>query len=292
MNFNKIKQIADIVRDIGLKTILCSIGAAQDKYDKNKWHTSKGAISVTGQKFMNWNQGIGGGGAIDLIIHLKNTDFKTAVFWLYDHYPAEIPVCISNSDSPSKIKTSLKSVFNLPERDNTKLPKVINYLINQRYIMPPLIKALIKFGRLYADKKGNAVFLLLGKEKRIVGAELRGTGSVSWKGMAPNSRKDLGYFFVWNYFTRKVILCESAIDAISCFCIHPDYISISTSGANPNPVWLKSFIQQNYDMYCGFDSDETGNKMAVKMIELYPTVKRLRPDEHDWNDLLIKKSKR
>jgi hypothetical protein len=41
-----------------------------------------------------------------------------------------------------------------------------------------------------------------------------------------------------------------------------------------------------YAVYCAFDSDHTGDAMAEQMIALHPAIRRLRPDLHDWNDLL------
>ena len=49
---------------------------------------------------------------------------------------------------------------------------------------------LITSGRLYADRRGNAVFLLLGKAGQPVGAELRGTSARVWRGMAPRLAKE------------------------------------------------------------------------------------------------------
>ena len=83
---------------------------------------------------------------------------------------------------------------------------------------------------------GNAVFLMVaGKANRPVGAELRGTGKRPWRGMAPGSRKDRGYFWVGAKGSGNIVLCESAIDAISCFQLHStqlhsEYICISTAG--------------------------------------------------------------
>ena len=163
---------------------------------------------------------------------------------------------------------------------------MIGYLRYQRCIPIGLINALIGSSKLYADDRGNAVFLLLGKEKKVVGAELRGTTPFHWHGMAPGSRKDLGAFYVKSPNPKKVVICESAIDAISYFALSPDCIAFSTSGANSNPSWLLQFINKGFEIYCGFDSDGTGDRLANKMIKLYPPVKRLRPDKHDWNDVL------
>lgn len=104
--------------------------------------------------------------------------------------------------------------------------------------------------------------------------------------MVPGSRKNQGFFYVESPNIKKVVICESAIDVISFFALHSDCLVISTSGVNPNPAWLLNLINNGFDMYCGFDSDKTGEVFANKMINLYPTVKRLRPPEHDWNEVL------
>jgi 5S rRNA maturation endonuclease (ribonuclease M5) len=280
--YDEIKNKANAVRDIDLREVLKMTGAVQDRFDKAKWHTMKGVISITGKKFMNWNTCDGGGGAIDLVIHLKNLKFIDAVLWLSDTF---LPHSIQ---APSQNNTPAKSIFRLPKRDDTKVQRVMNYLINERCIPASLLQSLICAGKLYADTRGNAVFLLLGKEKRIVGAELRGTTPLRWQGMSPGSRKDLGCFYVKNSNTKKVVLCESAIDVLSYSALHPHCLVISTSGANPNPAWLKSLINNNkgLEIYCGFDSDEAGDKLANKMIDLYPTVRRLRPCKKDWNEVL------
>ena len=281
--FEDIKNKAQIVRQIDLKAILIQSGAIQDNFDKAKWHTPQGTISITGQKFMNWNQGFGGGGAIDLIIHLKAYDFKTAVSWLFENFA----LCC-----PPMSKSAQKPALRLPTRDDRKLAQIANYLSDDRLVPAELINALINSGKLYADKWANAVFLLLGKEKRVVGAELRGTSKKRWVAMAPGSRKDLGCFYVKGSNTKKIVLCESAIDALSCFAMHQDIISLSTSGVTANPAWLTTLIDKGFEIYCGFDADATGDAFANKMTSLFPTVTRLRPIKHDWNDVLRSKSKK
>jgi hypothetical protein len=160
------------------------------------------------------------------------------------------------------------------------------YLVNQRGLAPRWLNPLIDAGKLYADLWGNAVFLLLGKAQQVVGAELRGTGTRSWRGMAPGSQKDRGFFWIGAPDARAVVLCESAIDAISCWGLFPHRICISTSGARPNPRWLGALLRRGYVIHCGFDADSVGDAMAQAMIRLHPSVKRLRPWAHDWNDLL------
>jgi len=178
----------------------------------------------------------------------------------------------------------------VPKRDDSKVQQIRDYLSNHRCIPSELIDFLIRSGKLYADDRANAVFLLLGKEKRVVGAELRGTSQSRWHGLTPGSRKDLGCFYVKTAGATKVVLCESAIDAISYFALQPNCTALSTAGANPNPGWLSILVGKGFDIYCGFDSDDTGDALADQMIRRYPEVKRLRPPNKDWNEVLQSKS--
>jgi hypothetical protein len=119
-----------------------------------------------------------------------------------------------------------------------------------------------------------------------VGAELRGTTWRCWRGLAAGSQKDRGYFAIGKAGFQTTILCESAIDAISCFAIYSDCQCISTSGARSTPRWLPALIEQGQSVFCGFDADPVGDRMAQSLIERYPSVRRLRPPLHDWNDVL------
>src|SRR5262245_6532211 len=76
----------DQLRRVPLPAVLREPCAQHNRSGKAKWHTPKGDISITGMKFMNWHQGLGGGGAIDLAMHLNDLDFKAAVAWLQHHF--------------------------------------------------------------------------------------------------------------------------------------------------------------------------------------------------------------
>ena len=309
MSIEDLKNTADYVRGIALEEILKQTGSIKQRYDKSKWQTCQGVISISvssnGQKFMNWTAGIGGGGAIDLVIHLNECNFKTAVFWLLDNIASLSFNFNIGKTSKSGARGSMepmepmepepfapqpqptvKAILALPERDVNRMPQVYNYLRYVRGIPGKIINLIIDSGKLYADNRGNAVFLLLGKEKKVVGAELRGTTGLRWQGMASGSKKALGAFYVKSPKPEKMVICESAIDAISYFALNPDCIAISTSGANPNPAWLSLFIDKGCEIFCGFDADDTGDRMADSMINLYPGIKRIRPAKQDWNEVL------
>lgn len=278
----QLRDLAAQVRTLSLEAVLHRSGAQPDGLDRHKWHTAQGVLSVTGAKFMNWTRAQGGGGAIDLAMHLHRLDFVQAVHWLAQSFPGGS----SSAGPPTPFRTTLT----LPQPDASKLGRVRQYLIRERRLPSALLESLIESGVLYADARANAVFLLLGKEKQPVGAELRGTTARPWRGLAPGSRKDLGYFAVPADPRPAIVLVESAIGAMSCFALHPGHRCLSTAGARPNPGWLADLVDQRAPVFCGFDADPTGEAMAQAMIALYPAVQRLRPAQHDWNDVLQARS--
>jgi len=172
------------------------------------------------------------------------------------------------------------------------LQRVRRYLAEQRCLAAHILQPLFTAGKVYADQRGNAVFLMVaGKPNRPIGAELRGTGKRAWHGLAPGTRKDAGYFWIGAAGSAKVVLCESAIDAISCFQLHSALpygacICISTAGVRPDPPWLGPLLARGYDIHCGFDDDKPGNEASRQMIARHPSIKRLRPPAHDWNEAL------
>lgn len=121
-------------------------------------------------------------------------------------------LCYNTLDTPKNFRTRLngilhtqKQILKLPQRDDKKLQQVINYLRDERCIPQELINNLIQSGKLYADVRGNTVFVLPGKK--------------------------LGCFYIVGESSRKMVLCESTIDAVSCallgiYC----YINIRCSG--------------------------------------------------------------
>jgi len=290
MNFDDLRRRAAALRAVPLETVLLCRGAVRDRHDRRKWHTEQGPLSVTGAKFINWHRDQGGGGAIDLVMHLAGVDFGEAMAWLQQHLPAALlavgPSTTHPSGSPSTAGERTGRL-RLPVPDARLLDRVRRYLTRRRRLAGSLIEPLVQSGKLYADARANAVFLLVaGKAQRTVGAELRGTGPRPWRGMAPGTRKDLGYFWIGAPASREIVLCESAIDAISCFQMHPQRICISTSGVRADPPWLGDLLARGYALFSGFDADDPGDAAAARMIALHPPVRRLRPPAHDWNDAL------
>lgn len=308
MRQNDFQRKADAVRGIPLEVVLVALGAVRDRRDRSQWRTEQGPITVTGPQFFNWHVEQGGGGAIDLVMHLCGCDARGAIAWLTchlgPHAPAN-PTTIAPQPSPTCASSSSSYIprepLRLPAAHPSQLPRVQRYLSQQRALSVEIVNSLMDAGRLYADGRGNAVFVMVaGKPPRTIGAELRGTGTQVWRGLAPGTRRDAGYFWIGTPAAQKIVLCESAIDAVSCFQLHeaPECerhthsplretcICISTAGVRSDAPWLKPLLDRGYDLHCGFDNDAAGHAAASRMISRYPSIRRLIPPAHDWNDVL------
>jgi hypothetical protein len=302
------------VRGIPLETVLPHWGAERDRRDKSQWRTPLGPLSVTGSKFFNWHQEAGGGGAIDLVMHLGGWDAAAAVKWLEQHFgggpatpsiiattAAHAPTNTSSTRSHSGREAAVPSrqQLRLPVPEPANLPRVHRYLLADRGLDGSLLQSLIDTGKVYADRRGNAVFLMVaGKAQRVVGAELRGTNRRVWRGLAPGTCRDAGYFWIGPACSerragcRRIVLCESAIDVISCFQLHlaqhaTACICISTAGVRSDLRWLQPLLARGYDIHCGFDNDQPGEDASHRLIRRHPAIRRLRPPAHDWNEALL-----
>ena len=269
---------AERLRALPLPVVLEELQATHDPHDPAKWRTTQGTLTVTGLKFMNWHQAIGGGGAIDLVMHVRQVGFGQALEWLEHRF--------HGLASLQPESTPRAQAWTLPASVTENWPRVERYLIEERKLPKALLSPLVQSEIIYADVRANAVFLIVDPDAIPVGAELRGTTALAWRGMAPGSRKDRGFFSIPSTPGQAIVLCESAIDAISCHVLHPGYRCLSTSGARPDPAWLGALAAQGLPIYCGFDADPVGNAMAQRMRQLHPSILRLRPPAKDWNDLL------
>jgi hypothetical protein len=316
MSRDDFRRQADLVREIPLEVVLTSWGAVRDRQDTSRWRTPRGPLSVTGTKFYNWHTGQGGGGAIDLVMHLGGWDARQAIGWLgrelggHAAEPAAASIrCPWRSPTPSTRRATRSEEnrdtltphprhqpLRLPTPSLADLPRVRRYLTQERCLSETILDSLMDEGKVYADARGNAAFLMVaGKPNRPIGAELRGTGDRRWRGLAPGTRKDAGYFWIGHPGARRIVLCESAIDAISCCQLQtllpgaplPDpCLCISTAGVRPDAPWLRPLLARGYEVYCGFDADESGDTASRQMIARHRMIQRLRPSQHDWNDVL------
>ena len=80
------------------------LGLEPDPKDKHKWQNEHHTINITGSKFYDWKQMKGGGGAIDLVMHVNECDYKQSVAWLGDRFGESATIEAANYKTKNIIK--------------------------------------------------------------------------------------------------------------------------------------------------------------------------------------------
>jgi len=306
------KALVAQARQLDLRDTMQTLGGAQDRYDTHKWRVNDEHISINGERFYNHDQQKGGGGSIDLVMHVTGYNFKQAVAYLtHEAGPALAVAAAANHGARERttqaqeiVERGERAPFMQPQADEDRWPQVRAYLVEQRGIPRGMIDELHERGTVYADSRSNAVFLRTDAEGQAVGASLRGTlpGS-EFQGLAYGSRREEGHFSFTvgapeRYSAPQYHITESPIDALSRAALIQrageggEFVFLSNDGHGELPRrQIDEGLARQALVHCGFDNDAGGNKLWAQVKEAYPraeAIVRERPSAgaKDWNDAL------
>jgi hypothetical protein len=264
------------LRQLDLATVCQFLGLEQDTNDKKQFKNDGFRINVTGFKWYDHAAQKGGGGAIDLTMHIKNLSFMGACSLLGG----------VSGELPTATKTPKETATKPPEADNSHLLAVMAYLTDKRGLNADLVRWCIDKGLIYADTRRNCVF-----RYGMIGAELRGTGAVQWRSVYGTIEQG---FILPAVAAVGVAVLESAIDALSYRQLHRNIITASIAG-NGNHKAINHAVtlakSKNLPVLSAFDSDQGGD-IADKILNDYaqkmgvPVIQD-RPTEKDWNEALL-----
>ena len=274
MNFDNLRQL-EIAATCSL------LGLERDPNDFKQFLGDGFRISFNGLKWYDHNANKGGGGAIDLTMHVKQLTFMVAA-----NYLSGIAGEIATATPTNKTKTRA-SVTKPPIPDTSKLPSVKAYLTGKRGLNHDLVQWCIDKGMIYADSRSNCVF-----RYGTQGAELRGTGDRQWRGIFGV----IEYGFILPAKKAAgVALLESAIDALSYRQLHRDVIAVSIAG-NGNHKVINQAVSiakaKDLPVLSAFDNDDGGD-IADSILAEFAALNDVkvvqdRPEANDWNDNLTK----
>ena len=297
-----LSEAADEVRNADLEGVAVELGLERDRYDKHKWRDGDHIISISDRLFMDWLADKGGGGAIDLVMHVRECEFKEAVEWLSGRKFSRLAT-VTTQRTESKGQRSLI----MPAVNERRWAAVQNYLVEERKLPLALVERLHEKGLIYADDFQNAVFvrheMTDGQWQRgmLTGASLRGTwcNKHPFRGMAPGTVRDQGWFWLGTGrgAISQIMLTESPIDTMSLAMIDKQKrtkteratIYLSVDGAGAIPVGpLKTAIKQGGKVILAFDADRPGELIAWRVASQLSGVSRLYPNRgKDWNEQLV-----
>jgi len=306
------KTLVAQARQLDLRDTIQTLGGAQDRYDTHKWRVNDEHISINGERFYNHDQQKGGGGSIDLVMHVSGYSFKQAVAYLNHEAGPELAVAAAanhgarerTAQAEEIVERGERAPFMQPQADEDRWPQVRAYLVEQRGIPRGMVDELHERGTIYADGRSNAVFLRTDAEGQAVGASLRGTAPGSeFQGLAYGTRRDEGHFSFTigaseRYSAPQYHITESPIDALSRAALiqrageRGAFVFLSNDGHGELPKrQIDEGLARQALVHCGFDNDAGGNKLWQQVKEAYPraeAIVRERPPAgaKDWNDAL------
>ena len=226
----KITQLADQVRDMPLRDVLEHYGFDVKREGTTlRAKTERHNIVVTGGRWFDNKANVGGGGAIDLVMHIAGVDFSAACRSLADEFrplaagQANLSFPRSSGCQTAPEKKSFEELMALyAVRDDSNWPVARAYLSETRKIDPAIVDELHAVGSIYANDhlpNPSLVFLHRDPHGKVRGATLRDTRHQSaFRPCLGN--KLTAWFAVGNFANAdRIVAVESPIDALSYYSL-------------------------------------------------------------------------
>lgn len=291
------------LRDLELSDVAWELGL---DYERERWRGHGHIINIDGSKFYDFSpdQQKGGGGAIDLVMHVNQCNFRQAVVWLHERFGEagveRAAIAHVKNRAADIIQTQARPQFTPPVEDRNNWPAVERYLTQQRGIPSDCLQMLQNLGLLYADDQQNAVFVMRNLDGQRNGAFLRGTRGEnnSFKGYSKGTkRRDSWFYFgLGGQATDKashVLLCSSPIEAISRAMLEyfvrgnvPPERTLYMAVDNINSLPVER-LQNVPNILVTFGKDQSTNAAAQRVLELLPQSQQVLSKAADWNQQLL-----
>jgi 5S rRNA maturation endonuclease (ribonuclease M5) len=270
-NFKELRQI-DL--NLVIQDILYGIEVdTKDTYRTRKYILpSNNNIAVTGMKWFDNTDLIGGNGALDLLIHVKSITLleSATILSKFEKIDYNQISAISNENIR----------FCMPLKCDSTWFNIYNYLKNTRGIPEYLINDLYNKSLLWSDDHKNCVF----PRDLNSGAFLRGTipGIQFKRTIGINGRP---FIIPGN---NELIITEAPIDAISLKYYYKN-ATIMATGGRIGFDKIEIYIKNATKIFLAHDNDVSGDSQANKIAEkIEIKSERLRPlyNLKDWNEVL------
>jgi 5S rRNA maturation endonuclease (ribonuclease M5) len=266
------------LREIDLNLVTQNLLNGIEKDTKESYQTRKyilpsnNNIAITGLKWFDNTNSVGGIGAIDLLMYTKRISLIDSAEILSNFFGNRLDkkICKGNYRYESLI----------PERCDMTWLSVKRYLINIRCIPENIIDSLYNNSLVWSDENNNCVF----PRDLNSGAYLRGIlPGIHYK-------RTIG-IDGWTYIIpgdNIIIITEAPIDGISLKYYYQNSTIVSTGGRiGFNKI--APYLKNNKKVLLAHDNDKSGDAQADKLMELInKNVERLRPlyKLKDWNEVL------
>jgi Protein of unknown function (DUF3991)/Toprim-like len=302
-----LSQLADQVRETPLRDVLVHYGFdVKPEGTTFRARTEGHNIVVTGSRWFDNKANIGGGGAIDLVMHIAGVDFSVACRSLADEFrplaadQASLSFPRSSGFQTAPEKKSFEELMaRYAVRDDSNWPVARAYLTETRKIDPAIVDELHAVGSIYANDhlpNPSLVFLHRDAHGKVRGATLRDTRHQS--AFRPCLGNKLSAWFAVGNLNNAdcVVAVESSIDALSYYSLfagrYDALATVSCAGSTvPRELMLLAY-ERRQPFVVGFDNDLAGERGWSKAWDDTADwagfkLSSERPARNDWSDDLV-----
>lgn len=265
------------------------------------WETPEHKLVVTGSKFFDFKAAkhAGGGGAIDLVMHLWGITFRDALEILEGLAPrlsrgAALAYALTHTKSITPRHedfAALLARWAKPMPD--MLQNAVRYLTEVRGIPTAVVQAVIDRGDLWANRHGSCVFAHRDRNGTLRGCTVRESNFATKQKPFKQclGDKTTAWFTVGGDWTApELVLVESPIDALSFVSLGYGRNAqvVSTAGEADLSQLIASVQHGSRKLRLGFDNDDAGRRFAQQAATLCTSVPGMcAPLGKDWNEELL-----
>jgi Plasmid recombination enzyme len=285
----KYGALVDPVRSLPLADVAAALCL---ELGGESWRQEGHEIRINGTQFYDWDESQmkGGGGAIDLVMHVLRSDFKTAVAWLADRFGVVTAQIAGREYVETMAQQAECPELVPPIASSQTWPKMRADLV-ARQLPGALIDQLHDQGLLYADEDGTAVFLQRDLVTRSVTGAYRLSGD-GFSGTMLGSDRAKGRFYWLRGGTatdavQQVVVGQTPIDVLALGLMEPmpkvRTMYLSADGVLPL-AYLREFAAKRVRV--AMNRDALGERLAQEAREGLPQVKQMQPEGLDWVESL------
>lgn len=271
-------------RQTDLPSYLLARGEPLTKKGNEYRHGIHNSLIVKGNTYF-WNSKQTGGSSLDFMMDFYGMTFQQAIEELTGEHSKQVVPYVPVLHEPK--------VLVMPDKaDNAK--RVWAYLVQTRKISQLAVKLCFDKHLIYQDTNGNVVFRMTNITGEVVGAEIRGTGTIRYTGITEGSKYGYGFNLSIGANCERMIVFESAIDLLSFISLQgidklDGRVLVSMAGLKEQTL-LDMAKERSIPLdkvCCCVDRDAAGLKFADDMKLKHGTNIYLPPDGvKDWNELL------
>ena len=225
------------------------------------------------------------GNAIDCLVKYFGYSFVEAVKKLTDAFSSVSDIKLQGEEREAKLSVS--------GRFKGDCRNMMAYLTKTRMIPLNVVQKLLNDQLMYQESEHkNIVFI--NKEETF--GEVHGTNSAkSFHGILKGS-ESLGIWWFKSYHieadAKKIYICESAIDAISLYCLHqqesrtPNYFYCSIAGVGNQKKIEKLKSSSDVEIILAVDNDSAGDACRKRNADLKFEIPKFKDWNDDWRDFV------